>query len=93
MPGPSAGDVEAAGEMSAEDRQEMIRGMVARLSDRLATEGGTPEEWARLISSLAVLGDEAQAIAVWNNAQEVFADNPDALEVVREGARAAGLVL
>ncbi|MBO6885624.1 MAG: c-type cytochrome biogenesis protein CcmI [Marivita sp.] len=93
LPGPSADDVEAAGEMSAEDRQEMIRGMVARLSDRLATEGGTPEEWARLISSLGVLGDEAQAIAVWNNAQEVFADNPDALEVVREGARAAGLVL
>ena len=63
MPGPSTDDVEAAGEMSTEDRQEMIRGMVARLSDRLATEGGTPEEWARLISSLGVLGDEAQAIA------------------------------
>ncbi|WP_439123739.1 c-type cytochrome biogenesis protein CcmI [Marivita sp.] len=93
MPGPSAGDVDAAGEMSPEERQDMIRGMVARLSDRLATEGGTPEEWARLISSLAVLGDEAQAIAIWNNAQEVFADNPDALDVVREGARAAGLVL
>jgi cytochrome c-type biogenesis protein CcmH len=93
LPGPSAEDVEAAGEMSAEDRQEMIRGMVANLSDRLATEGGTPEEWARLISSLGVLGDEAQAIAVWNNAQEVFADNPDALAIVREGARAAGLVL
>ena len=93
MPGPSTDDVEAAGDMSAEDRQEMIRGMVARLSDRLATEGGTPEEWARLISSLGVLGDEAQAIAIWNNAQEVFADNPDALEIVREGARAAGLVL
>lgn len=93
MPGPTAEDVEAAGEMSADERQEMIRGMVARLSDRLATEGGPPEDWARLISSLAVLGDEAQAIAVWNNAQEVFADNPDALEIVREGARAAGLVL
>ncbi len=93
MPGPSADDVEAAGEMSAEDRQDMIRGMVARLSDRLANEGGTPEEWSRLISSLGVLGDEAQAIAIWNEAQEVFADNPDALEIVREGARAAGLTL
>ncbi|WP_420587865.1 c-type cytochrome biogenesis protein CcmI [Marivita sp.] len=93
MPGPSTDDVEAAGEMSTEDRQEMIRGMVARLSDRLATEGGTPEEWARLISSLGVLGDEAQAIAIWNNAQGVFANNPEALDVVREGARAAGLVL
>lgn len=93
QPGPTAEDVQAAGQMSAEERQDMIRGMVARLSDRLATEGGPPEDWARLISSLAVLGDEAQAIAIWNNAQEVFADNPEALEVVREGARAAGLVL
>ncbi len=33
--GPSAADVEAASEMSAEDRQEMIRGMVNGLSDRL----------------------------------------------------------
>jgi cytochrome c-type biogenesis protein CcmH len=93
IPGPSTDDLNAAEEMSPEDRQEMIRGMVARLSDRLANEGGTPEEWARLISSLGVLGDEAQAIAVWNNAQEVFGDNPEALEIVREGARAAGLVL
>ncbi|MCL3882902.1 c-type cytochrome biogenesis protein CcmI [Marivita sp. GX14005] len=92
-PGPSAEDLERAEELSPEDRQEMIRGMVARLSDRLATEGGTPEEWARLISSLGALGDEAQAIAVWNNAQEVFADNPYALEIVRDGARKAGLTI
>jgi cytochrome c-type biogenesis protein CcmH len=92
-PGPTAEDLENAEDMSPEDRQQMIQGMVARLSDRLATEGGPPQDWARLISSLAVLGDEAQAIAIWNNAQEVFADNPDALEIVREGARAAGLVL
>jgi len=91
--GPTADDMEAAGEMSEEDRQEMIRGMVSQLSDRLANEGGPPEDWARLITSLAVLGDETQAIAIWNNAQEVFADNPAALEIVRDGARSAGLVL
>lgn len=93
VPGPSAEDVEAAGEMSAEDREEMIRGMVSRLSERLANEGGPPEDWARLISSLGVLGEEAQAIAIWNDAKEVFADNPEALDIVRAGARAAGLVL
>ena len=93
MSGPTAEDMEAAGEMSEEDRQEMIRGMVSQLSDRLASEGGPPEDWARLITSLAILGDETQAIAIWNNAQEVFGDNPDALEIVRDGARAAGLVL
>lgn len=93
LPGPSAADIDAAGEMSAAERDAMIRGMVAQLSDRLATEGGSPEDWARLISSLGVLGDEGQAIAIWNNAQEVFADNPEALSIVRDGARAAGLVL
>ena len=93
LPGPTAEDVEAAGELSVEERQEMIRGMVSRLSERLANEGGPPEDWARLIASLGVLGEEARAIAIWNNAQEVFADDPSALDVVRDGARAAGLVL
>ena len=92
LPGPSAGDMEAAQDMSPEARQEMIRGMVARLSDRLATEGGSPEEWARLIAAYAVLGNEGQAIAIWDDAKEVFAGNEAALETVREGARNAGLV-
>jgi cytochrome c-type biogenesis protein CcmH len=91
-PGPTAADIEAAGEMSAEDRTEMIRGMVGRLSDRLATEGGPPEDWARLIGALGVLGDEAQAIAIYNNALEVFAGNEAALGTVRDGARQAGLI-
>ena len=34
----------------------MIEGMVAQLSDRLAAEGGSVEDWNRLIRSLAVLG-------------------------------------
>ena len=54
--GPTAGDVAAAGEMSEADRKEMIRGMVTQLSDRLATEGGPPAEWARLIRALGVFG-------------------------------------
>ncbi len=91
-PGPSADDIAAAEDMSAEDRMEMIRGMVVRLSDRLATEGGTPEEWGRLIGSLNVLGDQAQAIAVYNNALEVFADDAAAIETIRDGARQGGLI-
>lgn len=90
--GPTEADIAAAGEMSAEDRMAMIEGMVAQLSDRLASEGGSPEEWARLLTALGVLGDEAQAIAIWTEAQEVFAGNEDALATVRDGARRAGLV-
>ncbi|MDJ0822208.1 MAG: c-type cytochrome biogenesis protein CcmI [Paracoccaceae bacterium] len=89
--GPSQADIDAASEMSEEDRQAMIQGMVANLSDRLATEGGPPADWARLIAAYGVLGNTDQAAAIWANAQEVFADNAEALELVREGARRAGV--
>ncbi|QBF33276.1 c-type cytochrome biogenesis protein CcmI [Thalassococcus sp. S3] len=91
-PGPSQEDVEAAEQMSDEDRMAMIEGMVAGLSDRLATEGGPPEDWARLIGSLGVLGREADAIAIYNNALEVFDGEPTAIGVIRDGARQAGLI-
>jgi len=90
-PGPSQDDIEAAGEMSAEERAQMIRGMVQGLSERLASEGGPPEEWARLINAYGVLGETDQARAIWANAQEVFAETPDALEVIRNAARTAGV--
>ncbi len=91
MPGPSVQDIENAGEMTPEERQEMVQSMVQRLNDRLATEGGTPEEWARLISAYGSLGDEGRARAIWLEAQQRFADTPDALETVRRGAARAGV--
>jgi cytochrome c-type biogenesis protein CcmH len=61
--------------------------MVAQLSNRLATEGGPPEDWARLIHSLQVLGDTDQATAILTEARRVFAGNPDALVVIEAAAR------
>lgn len=90
-PGPDAADVAAAAEMSAEDRQGMIRSMVDRLSDRLATEGGPAEDWARLISSLAVLGDKERAAVIWGEAQTVFAGQEAGLATIRAAAEAAGV--
>lgn len=89
--GPSAEDIEAAGEMTAAERMEMIGGMVAGLSNRLATEGGPPEDWARLITSLGVLGQSEQALAIFNNAMEVFAGNPGALDMIRNAGSQAGV--
>jgi len=91
LSGPSAEDMEAAAEMTAEDRMEMIRGMVEGLSERLADEGGAPEEWARLINALGVLGETERAGAIWTEAQTVFADLPEALAVVRASAQRAGV--
>ncbi len=65
--------------------------MVAGLSDRLATEGGPPEDWARLITSLGVLGQSEQALAIFNNAMDVFAGNPGALDMIRNAGSQAGV--
>lgn len=90
-PGPSAGDVEAARDMDPQARREMIRGMVARLSDRLATEGGSAEDWARLINAHGVLGETAQAGRIWADAQSVFGESPEDLATVRAAAERAGV--
>lgn len=91
LKGPSAADVAAAQDMTDEDRQNMIRGMVGQLSERLATEGGTPDEWARLISSLGVLGDTEQAGKIWTEAQAVFEGKDDALATIRAAAERVGV--
>ncbi|GAA3875265.1 c-type cytochrome biogenesis protein CcmI [Celeribacter arenosi] len=91
LAGPSADDVAAAADMSDDDRQSMIRGMVNTLSARLANEGGTPQEWARLVSSLGVLGDTERARAIWGEAQVVFGADPEALATVRAAAEQAGV--
>lgn len=89
--GPSAGDVAAAGEMSPEERQQMIEGMVAQLSDRLATEGGTIEEWDRLIRSLAVLERLDDAQNIYDEAKVRFEGQPTELSFLRLAAVETGL--
>lgn len=89
--GPSSGDMAAAADLSPEERKDMIRDMVEGLSERLANDGGSAEEWARLISSLGVLGETDRARDIWQEAQQTFAQHPDLLGVVRQGAARAGL--
>ncbi|MRX51233.1 c-type cytochrome biogenesis protein CcmI [Paracoccus sp. S-4012] len=91
LPGPDAGAVEAAGEMTAEQREEMIGGMVVSLQERLATVGGTPEEWGRLITSLAVLGQWDRAGAILEEARQTFRTNPEAAAVIEAAAIQAGM--
>ncbi|MCA1334854.1 c-type cytochrome biogenesis protein CcmI [Pseudooceanicola marinus] len=90
LAGPSQEDIDNAAELSDEGRQEMVRGMVGRLSERLANEGGSAQEWARLISSLGVLGETAQATEIYAEAQQVFAADPEALQILAMAARSAG---
>ena len=89
--GPSAEDMEAAAEMTPEERQEMIRGMVDGLGERLADEGGPPEDWARLINALGVLGERDRAGAIWTEAQTTFAGDAQGLATIRAAAQRAGV--
>ncbi|AGT09749.1 cytochrome c-type biogenesis protein CycH [Paracoccus aminophilus JCM 7686] len=91
LPGPDANAVAAAQDMTPEERQKMIESMVEGLESRLATEGGTPDEWARLISSLVILGKTDHARAIWQEAQTRFASVPQALELVNDAATKAGV--
>ena len=90
-PGPTEADIAAAQDMTADEQMQMIQGMVDGLSARLATEGGTADEWARLIGALGVLGDTDRAAAIWGEAQQLFAQVPGDLAMIRAAAVQAGV--
>lgn len=88
--GPSNEDIEAANQMTASERQEMIKGMVAGLSERLYSEGGTPDEWVRLIRAYVVLGEEDNAKTALLKAREDLSGTAD-IEKINSTAEAIGL--
>jgi len=90
--GPSAEDIDNAAVLTPAERMDMIGGMVSGLSQRLASEGGPARDWARLISSLGVLGEWERAEAIHANAVDVFAGDLDALELINAAGRQAGVV-
>ncbi len=60
-PGPTEADMAAASEMTAGDRQAMIKGMVSQLAARLESNPRDVEGWKRLIRSYKVLGETDKA--------------------------------
>lgn len=55
--GPSQDEIDAAAQMSAEDRAAMIETMVAQLDERLRANPRDAEGWRRLVRSHQVLGN------------------------------------
>jgi cytochrome c-type biogenesis protein CcmH len=90
-PGPDAADIKAAKDMTDEERQNMIHAMVDGLMARLADKGGPPEEWARLITALGVLGNTERAAAIAAEAAQTFNGDAEALAAIRAAARRAGV--
>jgi len=90
-PGPSAADVAAANEMSPEQRNEMVRGMVARLADRLKQEGTDVDGWARLLRAYMVLGEPDKARAAAGDARRALAGEPEKVRQIDELVKGLGL--
>ncbi len=57
LPGPTVEDIANAQQMNEQDQNEMIRSMVQRLADRLASEPNDPQGWNRLANAYKVLGE------------------------------------
>ncbi|MEO1205722.1 MAG: c-type cytochrome biogenesis protein CcmI [Pseudomonadota bacterium] len=72
-PGPTAEDVAAASEMSAEDRGQFINQMVNRLATRLKENGNDAGGWKRLIRAYMVMGRESDAKQALRDARKNFA--------------------
>ena len=90
--GPSFEQMDAARDMSEEDRSAMIGGMVSGLAQRLATDGGPAQDWARLIRAYGILGDLDAARTVWTEAQQVFVSSMRGMEILTNAARDAGVL-
>jgi cytochrome c-type biogenesis protein CcmH len=90
-PGPSSGDVEASRQMSDDERNQMIGGMVARLADRLKQDGSDIDGWLRLVRAYSVLGERDKAVAATADAKRALAAEPDKLKRIDELAKELGL--
>jgi cytochrome c-type biogenesis protein CcmH len=69
----------------------MIEGMVSKLATRLASNGGSVDEWSRLIRAYTVLheGDKAKAALV--DAHKALATDANAVASLDALARDLGL--
>ena len=85
-PGPSAADIEAAGEMTADDRANMIQSMVERLAARLEENPDDLEGWKRLGNARRVLGELSASELAYGRAIALAPNDVDALVAQAEVA-------
>ncbi len=73
------------------EQQKMIQGMVAGLAQRLTENGGSAEEWARLIRAYSVLKQTDKAKAALVDARKAYASDATALGNFDSLARQLGI--
>ncbi len=89
--GPSAEQMTAAAAMGDKDRNEMIRGMVARLADRLKQNGNDIDGWQRLLRAYVVLGEHDKAQAAATEARRALSGDADKLRQIDDMIKSLGL--
>ena len=90
-PGPTPDDVANVAKMPPDQQQEMIRGMVARLADKLKHDSSDVEGWQRLLRAYAVLGERDKAQAAAADARRALAGDSDKLRNLNEVIKNLGL--
>lgn len=88
--GPTSADIEAAGQMSAEDRATFIASMVARLAARLEETPNDPAGWERLARSRIALDGRAAGEAVLDTAKAKNPENSDHYQALLDRLRQTG---
>lgn len=90
-PGPTAQDVAAAAELSADQRASMVRGMVERLEQRLKTSPQDLDGWLRLARAWNVLGERERVLATLQSARAIFAQDAAAIARIDATRKDLGL--
>lgn len=90
MPGPTAEDMAAAADMSAEDQAAMIQTMVAGLAERLESAPDDLEGWQRLGRAYGVLNEFDKARAAYANAAALAPDDPETVQTYAESMIVTG---
>ncbi|MDJ0824661.1 MAG: c-type cytochrome biogenesis protein CcmI [Rhodobacter sp.] len=81
--GPDAEDIAAAAEMTQDERDAMIEGMVAGLAARLEEQPDDPDGWVMLVRSYATLGDQEKARVAYDTALAQFSGDAAVLQMIR----------
>jgi cytochrome c-type biogenesis protein CcmH len=88
---PPPGEAAAIASAAPEAQQQMIRTMVERLAQRLAAQGGSVDEWLRLIRAYKVLNETKKAQDSYNQALKALSGDATAREKLAASAKEMGL--
>ena len=88
IPGPTREQMQAASQLSPTQQQEMVRGMVESLEDKLKADPANVQGWIMLMRSRMTLGERDKAAAAYRGA---VAANPSQSLRIRDAARTLGV--